>query len=378
MDKGKIPSALERDLPEYKIESVLGSGATSTVYRAVQISLGRFVAIKRFDPSTFLPKSISERFEREAAIWSHLSHENLIHLYDYRLTESARYIILEYCHGIELREVTERIIALPPTVVAATAYQVLCALEYLHLYSIVHRDLKPANIFLTSLGVIKVMDFGISLCPELEPITGPGQVIGTPAYMSPEQATGKGVDKRSDFFSLGAVLYELLEGVKPFNATSLEQMSQDPNYWKFKKLSRSYPSVLRTMIHTCLEKKPQKRKMVIPKQKQWLEKYLQKNRIRDPREHIQGFLHERRLVSKVHSLFWIDAIKETTDGPLGTTFSQLLPLARARREQRTTRAWLLTALLFSILIGLHMGPPYLRPDWKTFGSFLIELIQKAL
>jgi serine/threonine protein kinase len=373
-EKLKISSALDRDLPGYRIESVLGSGATSTVYKAIQTSLGRYVAIKRFDPATFLPQSISERFEREAAIWSHLSHENLIHLYDYRLSDIARYIILEYCQGVELREAADRVITFPATVVASVALQILSALEYLHRFGIVHRDLKPANIFLTNQGVVKVMDFGISLCPELEPITAPGQVLGTPAYMSPEQALGKELDARTDFFSMGVILYQLLEGVKPFKPSSFEEMAKEKDYWRYKKLTRRHPATLRNLIHTCLEQKLKKRNVSIPKQRQLLETYLDRERIRFPREHLQEFLLHRRLVSEADTLFPMAAIKETTMGPLGTTFARML--SGGDRHRFSLRPWLLAVLMFGLLGGLYYGPPFLRPEWKTLGSFLLSLSQK--
>lgn len=374
MPNDRPPSAVERDLPGYRIESVLGTGASSTVYRAVQTSLGRYVAIKRFDPASFMPKGIIERFEREAAIWSHLSHENTLHLYDYRTTSDARYIILEYCHGIELKAAIDRVVTFPPTVVASLAHQALTALEYLHRYGVVHRDFKPANIFLSSHGVVKLMDFGISLCPELEPITVPGTVLGTPSYMSPEQATGQEVDDRSDLFSLGVVLYELLEGIKPFAAADLGEMAKNPKYWKFRKLPRNHPSVLRDLVHACLTTKPKKRKVSIPNAKKSLEKFLASRKIFAPKEHLQRFLREKGLVSEEPSLFSREAILETS-GPLGTTFAQLF----SDRATRTSafRPWLLAFLTIAILGLAYFGPSYFRPDWTTFGEVLYRWIQSV-
>src|SRR5882672_11227306 len=197
-------------LGPYEILSLIGAGGMGEVYRARDTRLDRVVAIK------ISREKFSERFEREARAVAALNHPNICHLYDV----GPDYLVMEYIDGASLRGPVAADKAVP------IALQIAAALEAAHAHGIVHRDLKPANILIGSSGA-KLLDFGLAKrdvpVGESDPTanhTQPGEVLGTAAYMSPEQASGKTVDARSDIFSFGAVLYEMLCGQRAFNGNS--------------------------------------------------------------------------------------------------------------------------------------------------------------
>lgn len=354
---------LEHDLPDYSIDAVLGKGATSTVYRAMQKTLGRYVAIKRFAPETFLPEEATKRFEREAAMWAQFSHENLIHLYDYRLIGKTRYIILEYCDGIELRELLKLSVSLPPRVASAIGIQILSALEYVHRYGIVHRDVKPANLFVTKNGNVKLMDFGISLCPELEPMTLPGQILGTPAYMSPEQSLGQEIGSQSDLFSFGVVLFEMVEGCTPFAASTVEEAIREVRSGKYLKPSRKLPKALRKAIGRCLQKSLKRRIGSAADVRQLLEAHLTRTELLNPQLVIQEHLQVLGIARNEPRLFPDKVIDVTARSPLASTFSALKAAQLGHFRRFPWRAFLLGMLLILYVLWAYFGPHDLRPEW---------------
>lgn len=215
------PSPTDR----YVTEAPLGRGAWGVVYRARDSIIGRSVALKviRFDDA--LPevdrRELAARSEREARAAGCLNHPNIVTIHDAgRGSDDASfYIVMEYVEGTTLRERLSKG-PVPPGEALSIVRQVAAALEYAHGHGIVHRDVKPANILLRTDGVAKLADFGIARMDSSE-LTRTGQSMGSPAYMSPEQALGRPVDARSDLFSIGVVLYELLAGRRPFDSESM-------------------------------------------------------------------------------------------------------------------------------------------------------------
>ncbi len=205
-------------LGKYEIRRVLGEGAMGVVYLAFDPHIERLVAIKTIRKNTLdadLALQFMARFKNEARAAGRLHHPNIVGVYEYGEDEHLTFIEMEYVEGNGLREYLHRHANFNFGQLVALMSQLLEALEFAHGRGVVHRDIKPSNLIVTPQGVLKVADFGIARV-DTSNLTSIGTVIGTPSYMSPEQCRGKEIDARSDLFSAGVVLYELLTGEKPF------------------------------------------------------------------------------------------------------------------------------------------------------------------
>lgn len=201
----------------YKLLQEVGRGGMATVYRAQQISMDRVVAVKMLPPQ-FLTQTVSlERFQREASIIARLEHRAIVPVHDYGEHEGIPYLVMRYMDSGSVEELLADG-PLDPERALTIAEQVAPALDYAHREGVLHRDLKPSNILLDANGDAYLTDFGIAriLGPDPRPLTTTG-VVGTPSYMSPEQAQGHELDGRSDVYALGVVLFEMLTGVRPFD-----------------------------------------------------------------------------------------------------------------------------------------------------------------
>jgi tol-pal system protein YbgF len=232
---------------KYEIRRQIGRGAMGVVYEAFDPIIERRVAIKTlrldiFDPSQ--TADVRARFKREAQSAGQLAHPHIVTVFDYGDHEGTPYIVMEFLAGKELSQVLNRGARLPLSEVVRLMTQLLGALTYAHERKVVHRDVKPGNIFILDDGSLKVVDFGLAHV-EASNLTDTGAMLGTPAYMSPEQFLALPIDERSDIFSAGVILYELLTGEKPFtgSVTSIMQkvLRQEP----------MDPSVLNPMISTA-------------------------------------------------------------------------------------------------------------------------------
>jgi serine/threonine protein kinase/DNA-binding CsgD family transcriptional regulator len=202
-------------LNRYEIIEHIGDGATATVYRGRDTSLGRMVALKVLLPH--VRDNTRERFFQEAMAAAQLNHPNIMAIYDRGEDGGRHFLVVEYVDGDPL----SAYIPSSPDMVVQLGAQIARALDYAHERDIIHRDIKPANIMVTPEGQVKIMDLGLALPREAKRVTAPGMVIGTPAYISPEQAQGKELDRRTDIYSLGIVLYEMATGQLPFNADDI-------------------------------------------------------------------------------------------------------------------------------------------------------------
>ena len=240
----------------------IGSGGMAVVYEAIQEPLHRRVAIKALKPSIAIDSQFAERFEREAHFMASLQHENILHVIDFLKDGRSMFIIMEYVDGIDLYDLLERSPRLPADVAAIITLQLARGLDYAHFRGIIHRDIKPANIMVSMQGDVKLMDFGIARHERFGDLTETGTGLGTPSYMSPEQILGDKLDFRSDIFSVGIVLYQMLTGRKPFvedeSRTVMQKIRLD-RYDAPKKLGVEVPRKLERIMARCLQKMPANR-----------------------------------------------------------------------------------------------------------------------
>ena len=253
-----MTATIER-LGRYEIIADLGQGAMGTVYKARDPLLDRIVAIKTI--SLNLPDDeIAEyeaRFYQEAKAAGQLSHRNIVTIYDIGKSEQLAYMAMEYLEGHELRKLLSEPTAIPIDKALDIAAQVADGLDYAHGRQIVHRDIKPANVMVLNDGLIKITDFGIARMRNNEIKTMTGMILGSPKYMSPEQVAGKRADPRSDLFSLGVVLYEMLTGTSPFVADNIHGvMYQTLNFTPPapKSLNPELPEVINYIVAKALAK----------------------------------------------------------------------------------------------------------------------------
>ena len=275
------PALVNKALGGYEMQALIGVGGMGEVYRARDLKLGREVAIKVLPAAFTSDSSRLARFDREARMLAALNHPNICAIHGFEHAGEIRFLVLELVGGETLAEllVSARArtggLGLPDLDALSIARQIARALDFAHERGIVHRDLKPANIKVTSDGAVKVLDFGLAKATagdaagaDLEPApnvthngTIEGALLGTPAYMSPEQARGKPVDKRTDIWAFGCVLYEMLTGRAAFHGDTLADtiarvIEREPDW---SALPRSTPEPIRQLLRACLIKDSQER-----------------------------------------------------------------------------------------------------------------------
>src|SRR6478672_265256 len=200
----------------YRIERELAHGGMAEVYLARDESLDRLVALKALFPEFAREPSFVERFRREAQAAANLNHPNIVGIYDWGQEDGTYFIVMEYVEGRSLRDLIRSEGLIDPGRAADITAEIASALAFAHRSGVVHRDVKPGNVLITPQGNVKVTDFGIARAGTSDGLTQTGSVMGTATYFSPEQAQGLAVDGRSDVYSVGVVLYELVCGVAPF------------------------------------------------------------------------------------------------------------------------------------------------------------------
>jgi serine/threonine-protein kinase len=253
---------LPENIGRYQIQSELGKGAMGVVYKAVDPNIGRVVALKtmRLDVHGIEEAEMLKRFKHEAVLAGVMNHPNVITIYDAGDWEGVFYMAMEFMEGKTLQVVLHEDHVVSTDKMMSIARQVCAGLDFAHQRGVIHRDIKPANIMLSADGTAKIMDFGIAKSGSN--MTTAGQVLGTPSYMSPEQVRGRNLDGRSDLFSFGVCMYEMVTGEKPFtgqNITTIIYKIMNEAPIPPRELDVSIHPGISAIITKCLEKGPDER-----------------------------------------------------------------------------------------------------------------------
>jgi tetratricopeptide (TPR) repeat protein/predicted Ser/Thr protein kinase len=246
----------------YEILAILGQGAMGAVYKAKDRELDRWVALKVIQPELASSKNILKRFKQELILARQITHRNVVRIFDIGDTDGVKFITMEYIDGSDLKSVITERGKIPAKEAAGIVQQICHALECAHGEGVVHRDLKPQNIMIDRTGRVVVMDFGIAHSKDLPGLTMTGALVGTPEYMSPEQARGEKTDSRADIFAVGIIFYELLTGQVPFRGqTVVETMFKRTKEQATPPvdLDHAVPVQANYIVMKCLETDPVKR-----------------------------------------------------------------------------------------------------------------------
>jgi hypothetical protein len=250
-----------QNIGKYRVLERVGRGGMGTVYRAIDETLHREVAIKVLNAELNDPE-VARRFRTEAITVARLSHPGIATIYELFQHDGQWLMVMEFVRGETLEQLVANAGPLTPERAAALCMQALAALAHAHSMGVVHRDLKPANVMLTSAGDVKVMDFGIARVAGSEHLTSVGFMMGTPAYMAPEQVLGQEIDARADLYAVGVVLFRLLTGVLPFKgdtpfALAQAQVNAPPT--PIASVRANLPDWVGAVLARALEKQPEAR-----------------------------------------------------------------------------------------------------------------------
>ncbi len=358
-EQTKIPRG---KLGNFEVVRELGKGGMGVVYLARQPALDRLVVLKKMRRDLAADPSLVERFQREARAAATVHHQNVVAVYDCFQARGDHFIAQEFVDGADLNDVLGQLGRLEPKVASLIALGVARGLEEIHARGIVHRDLKPANVMLGNAGETKLADFGIALERDGLGLTRPGTLIGSIPYMSPEQMLGEPVDYRSDLFSFGILLYEMLTGTPPFQesgdqaADTLLERIQAGAWETPRKRGVRVPHHLVRLIRRCLQPRPMRRPRSATEVRRWLERRLRAASPADCRRQVADFLRRNGMLP--------ESQQGTTVAPV---VSRVRPLRRSRRwvwAVSASGALLAGVLLLSNLVrsgGIEAGPVPAEP-----------------
>jgi serine/threonine protein kinase len=255
---------VHKKINHYEIVDRINAGGTATIFSGVDLHTGELVAIKQLNPAFFANATMLQSFRKEAFRYLELKHPNIVSLKDFILYKDTGYLVMEYIDGKNLREYIKDISGpLPISNVALLMMETMAALGFSHQQNIVHLDIKPSNIMLTEKNQIKLIDFGIS--SEGKKNAGE-EIMGSPYYMSPEQIKGDDVDHRTDIYSLGISIYELLTGRLPFDGDLTRDQLFDtiktqpvPEYYAPNEIDIEYEGEMNEIIQKATAKSPEDR-----------------------------------------------------------------------------------------------------------------------
>lgn len=342
-----MAAATPRTIATYEIERELESGGMGTLYLARQPALERRVVLKRLRSDARADRSAAERFVREARTAAELHHQNVVAVYDCFAWRGERYIAQEFVDGVDLASALRSVRRFDPRVAGLVALEVARGLEEIHALGVVHRDLKPANLLVSRAGEVKIADFGIALDPSgSAPLTQTGHAVGTPLYMSPEQLRGERVDARSDLFSFGVVLYELLAGHPPFSAESegeaeisLLRSMESGRFVSLRRAAPGTPRAIAQLVGSCLRPKAKRRFQHTRALRLALEKAVRAPAPMAVRDEIAEWLWQHRVFPRDE--------QHTVRAPI----AEVVPMPRWVRTLRVAGAVALLAALGAITAG---------------------------
>ena len=250
------------EIKGYKILREISRGPVTTVYLAEQTALERQVLLKVLNVQWKEEHELIERFRREAKISARLRHPNIVNIYDFGISGDHFYISMEYITGVTLAQFIHRNHPLPPQIVLFVMREILSGLHYAHERGVIHRDIKPSNILIEEGGTVKIADFGMATITDIPGLTEQGSAVGSPAYMSPEQAMGKKIRANSDIFSLAVTVYEMFVGHSPFRGAHVAESihkTLNENPPPLHAVREDVPEWVALMVAGMLEKDPEKR-----------------------------------------------------------------------------------------------------------------------
>ncbi|RMF56789.1 MAG: serine/threonine protein kinase [Calditrichaeota bacterium] len=260
--KRKLQQIPFDQVDEFLLRQLIHEGQHTLLFLGCQKNLGREVVIKVLKPHINHHEEWIERFQREAGASANLHHPNIIQVYRLGEKDGYHFIASEYVDGLSLKELLAHTSPLPVDIAVSISLQLLEAMAFVHQHNILHRDIKPGNILINSYGTVKLTDFGLAQIGEEPQVTKQGTLIGTPAYMAPEQISGQHLDARADLYSFGVVFYELLSGIQPFSADNItatlyKVINETPE--SLLQLQPNVPNELIAFVEKCIHKDAEER-----------------------------------------------------------------------------------------------------------------------
>lgn len=347
----------------YSIESLVGVGGMANVYRGTDLKTGNQIAVKVLKDEFLDNEELVRRFKNESKAISILSHPNIVKVYDVSVTDKLQYIVMEYVDGITLKEyLKQRGGALTWKETVHFATQILSALQHAHSKGIIHRDVKPQNIMLLADGSIKMMDFGIARFSRAQSQTVSDKAIGSVHYISPEQAKGERTDARTDIYSVGVMLYEMLSGRLPFDgdgavSIAIMQISEKPK--PLAEIAPQTPAGLRQITEKAMEKDPDKRYQSAQEMLAAIEEFKRNPSIQfayeyrsaedNPERNINRVVSNTKPSPKSTSIHTGDARRVGTSNP-GRSKS-----AQKKKKKKASKGFSLLPIFFGMAVAFVIG-----------------------
>jgi len=314
-------------LAAYEIVEQLNESSMALVYKAIQPTLKRRVIIKKLKEQS--DEAIT-RFKREAYVSAALNHENIVATYDFVYERRNYFLIMEYIDGMDLKTILSICSPLPPVIAAMIIREIARGLEHSHSRNFIHRDIKPANVLISYQGDVKLIDFGVAKECRDSDITQTGIIVGTPIYMSPEQASGDEISNQSDIFSLGVLFYELITGFKPYSASSNNELFSLISQGKYKSpriFNNTIPFRVVQIIKKSMQKSLQKRYQTASEMIYDINNFLKWDNQVNIKYRLASFMSDVKLLSVQDTRIELDAISEKLPAATSKNYGRMIAVS---------------------------------------------------